>query len=314
MVRRCTLGETKKFRPLYWILVAAVVALWIWGFKLYFRRYEYLHPEVTWAVPGISEELVEVDGALLWKEVTLSAPFEGVVRYPQGTGPVRVGRGSVVAVIESGSRRAEIKAGQQGYFVGGVDGSEPSWKYAELWPGTDIIPRAAELSLLRDGAAASQGGAVGKLIEQPQELRFIGYADVRGDMARQLKNKRLRVKMDKEDTVSTAGIRVYNEMAGGKVKLYLTLPWFQPSLLSSRNYRLFIDAGSTDGAVIPESALLRKEGGLGVYKIRGARVVFSPVAGKYLGGGKFLVTDGLSVGDAVVAEASSAREGRIQLW
>ena len=48
--------------------------------------------------------------------------------------------------------------------------------------------------------------------------------------------------------------------------------------------------------------------------IRGARVVFASVSGKTLNGGMFLVTKGISVGDAVVEDAASAREGRIQLW
>lgn len=314
MVRRYKPENKRGFRPLYWLIVAAVVALWIWGFKLYFQRYDYLHPDVTWAVPGMDEELVEAEGALLWTETVLTAPFEGTVTYPQGTGPVRVGKGAVVATVKSAAKTTEIKAYRQGYFVAGVDGSEESWKYSELWPGTDLIPRAQKLKLMQNGAQTAYGQPVGKLIEQPQDLRFIGYSGVSGNMGRQIKNKRLKVKMDERDTVSTAEIRVYNDLPGGKVKLYLTLPWFQPSLLMSRNYRLIIEAGSVEGAIVPETALLRKNGGLGVYLVRGSRVLFRPVAGKYLDGGNFLVTEGLSVGDAIVENAETAREGRIQLW
>lgn len=314
MVRRFKPEEKNWLKPLYWLIVGAVVALWIWGFMLYFQRYAFLHPEVTWAVPGIDEELVVVDGALLWKELVLTSPAEGTVTYPQGRGPVRVSKGAVVAVVKTASGSSQIKAYQQGYFVAGLDGSEESWKYSELWPGSEPLPVADKLTLAENGAQVARGQPVGKLIEQPQELRFIGYTKIAGNMERQIKNKRLKVKMDENDTVSTADIRVHQEMRDGKVKFYLNLQWFQPSLLMSRNYRLIIEAGSVEGAVVPESALLRKNGALGVYIVRGARVLFHQVEGKAIDGGKFLVTKGLSIGDAIVEDASTAREGRIQLW
>lgn len=314
MVRRYKPERKKRLRPLYWLNVAIVILLWIWGFRLYFERYDFLHPEITWAAPGIDEELVAVEGALLWKEVVLISPADGTVTYPQGSGPVRVGKGAVVAVVRSGSGTSQIKAYQQGYFAAGVDGSEDKWKYSELWPGSEPLPAAGPLELIENGAQVARGQPVGKLAEQPQELRFIGYTKIAGNMERQINNKRLKVKMDEEDTVSTAAIRVHNEMADGRVKLYLNLPWFQPSLLLSRGYRLVIEAGSVEGAVVPKSALLRKNGIMGVYIVRGSRVLFNQVEGKTIEGGKFLVTKGLSVGDAIVEDASTAREGRVQLW
>src|SRR5690606_22830882 len=119
-----------------------VIAVWIWAFKLYFDRYEYLHPEITWAIPGIDVELVKISGVLLWKEVPLPASAEGVVTYPQGTGPVRVSRGSVVARITSGNKASDVKAYQQGYFVAALDGKENSWRYSEIWPGFQPLPQA----------------------------------------------------------------------------------------------------------------------------------------------------------------------------
>ena len=89
MVRRFEREGPRRFRPMYWLMVVLVIVLWIWAFKLYFDRYEYLHPEITWAVPGIDVELARISGILLWKEVAVRAPAEGIVTYPQGTGPVR---------------------------------------------------------------------------------------------------------------------------------------------------------------------------------------------------------------------------------
>ena len=313
MVRRFT-PETKiGFKPLYWVGIAFIIVLWIWGYKLYFDRYSYLHPDITWAVPGVYNDVVKVHGVLLWKEIPIAAAISGTVTYPCGAGPVRVARGTVVARIAYGSLVKEIKAYQQGYFIAAVDGLESKWRYSELWPGTDEFPKKSPLVMMKNSVFVGKGKTIGKLIEQPQELRFVGYSDVKGDMEQQIKSKKIRVKMDGVDTVSKAEIRVVNRF-GHKIKLYLTLPWFQPDVILSRYYTLNVEAGRLEGALVPETAVLKKEGVLGIYIIRGSRVVFKAIEGKPIDGGKFLVTHGISVGDAIVENADGAREGRIQLW
>lgn len=313
MVRRFEPDEPRRFKPMYWLMVFFVIVIWIWAFKLYFDRYEYLHPEITWAIPGIDVELVKISGVLLWKEVPLPASSEGIVTYPQGTGPVRVSRGSVVAKITSGNRAFDVKAYQQGYFVAALDGKEQTWRYSEIWPGFQTLPEPGALNRLKNGLLVGKGQSVGKLIEQPQELRFIGYSRILGDMAEQIKNKKLQVKMDGVDTVSAADLRVSTK-ADNKIKLYLTLPWFQPESVLSRKYTLTIEAGRTEGAMVPQTSIIELDGRSGVYLVRGSRVVFVPVKGKRVDNKMFIITEGVSVGDAVVADASTAREGRIQLW
>ena len=312
MVRRFEAEEVRTFRPMYWIAVLLVVIVWAVAFKLYFDRYDYLHPDVTWAVPGVDTQLVEIPGVLLWKEIPLVANASGTVSYPQGTGPVRVAHGSVVARIISGARAVDIKAYRQGYFYAGVDGKETAWRYSAIWPG-DKLPEPHKLSQLRDGLTVGPGQAVGKLVEQPQELRFVGYARVTGDLAQQLKDRVLRVKMDSGDTVTRADIRVHME-TNDKTKLYVTLPWFRPETVLSRKYTLTVEAGRTEGALVPMSSVLDKDGERGVYIVRGSRVIFQKAEGKPVANNKFLVTKGITVGDAVVEDASAAREGRIQLW
>ena len=313
MVRRFEPEGSRRFRPLYWLMVFVVVILWIWAFKLYFDRYEYLHPDITWAIPGIDVELVKVQGILLWKEVPIQASSEGIVAYPQGTGPVRVARGSVVARITSGSKSFDVKAYQQGYFVAALDGMEQTWRYSELWPGFQPLHEPRPLARLKDGLLVGKGQPVGKLIEQPQELRFIGYSAIAGNMAEQVKSKRLKVKMDGVDTVSSAEIRVTNK-TGKKIKFYVTLPWFQPEAVLSRKYTLIIEAGRTEGALVPRTAIIEQDGKSGIFMVRGSRVVFTPVKGKNVDNNMFIITQGVSVGDAIVEDASTAREGRIQLW
>ena len=119
--------------------------------------------------------------------------------------------------------------------------------------------------------------------------------------------------MDGVDTISVADVRVALPV-DGKVKMYLTIPWFPPELLMSRSYTLTVDAGRTDGAIVPESAVIKSDGVIGIYIVRGSRVVYKSIEGRSIAAGIFLVTKGISVGDAVVEDSSKAREGRIQLW
>lgn len=311
MVRRYTPEEKSRvYRVSYWLGVAVIIALWIWAFKSYFDRYEYLHPEITWAVPGIDTQLVRVKGVLLWKENVLKAPASGTVSYPLGAGPVRVARGAVVAIV--GGR--EVKAYQQGYFVAGRDGREEKWRYSMIWPSDErVLNKNVKLKYFADRSSVGRGQIIGKLVEQPQELRFIGYMPLRGNMEEQIKHNSLNVRTDKSDTPSAAQIRVTMKV-GALTKLYLTMPWFPPEFIISRNYELVIDAGQTEGALVPRSAVIEKDGKTGIYMIHGARVIFSSVEGKKLANDKFLITKGLSVGDALVENAATAREGRIQLW
>ena len=311
MVRRYKPEEKKRsFRITYWLGVAAIAALWAWGFKSYFNRYEYLHPGITWAVPGIEIGVIKVKGLLLWKETVLKSPASGAVLYPLGRGPVRVARGAVVARVGG----LEVKAFQQGYFVAGFDGKEGAWRYSELWEkNADFFRKKVDLRLVEENALVVRGVEIGKIIEQPQDLRFLGYMKPKGDAEEQIRRKKFRVRMDVDDTVSRADIRV-TQKSGELTKIYVTMPWFPPDLVLSRNYTLTIDAGLTKGALVPESAILEKNGSRGLYLVRGARVIFTPVEGIMIENNRFLVTKGVSIGDAIVENAAEAREGRIQLW
>ncbi len=302
--------KSRAFSITYWLGVLVIIVLWVWAFKLYFDRYEYLHPDITWATPGIATQHLKVSGYHLWKENDIRAPVYFVCVYSINSCQLRVPRGAVVARV--GGR--DVKAYQQGYFVAGKDGREQGWRYSALWHAKrSEFAAESKLRYFGNGAQVARGQMIGKIAEQPQELRFIGYLPMRGDVAKQLKSERLRVRMDAEDTVTDAEVRVTLK-EGGLTKFALAMPWFQPEMLMSRSYELIVDAGQTRGAMIPQSALIKKGGKDGVYMIRGARVVFAPVSGKMLNGGMFLATKGISVGDAVVEDAASAREGRIQLW
>ncbi|MGI6442891.1 MAG: hypothetical protein GXZ13_03060 [Synergistaceae bacterium] len=305
--------EQREFRLDYWIAVLVIIIIWVWGVKLYFTRYDYLRPEIAWATQGMNTEVVKSEGVLLWSESLLTSEKNGVISYPQGVGPVRVGKGTVLAVITSGSVTTNIKAPDVGYFIAGTDGLEMGWKYSQLWH-EDLKPfETKALQMKKNNDEINSGEPIGKLIALPQELRFIGKIDLVGDLNEQIKNKSLRIMLDEMDILSRAAVRASKNI-GNSVKVYLTLPWFPPEILKDRKYTLTIEAGRASGALIPSTSVERKNGTQIVYLVRGTRVMIKQVEGKYIEDGKFLATKGISVGDPVVKDASGAREGRIQLW
>ncbi|MDR1510545.1 MAG: efflux RND transporter periplasmic adaptor subunit [Synergistaceae bacterium] len=298
-------------RVFYGLIVVVTACAWIYAFKSYFDHYDSIHPEITWAEPWVQVDMAQADGVLLWNEEIIASPRDGTVKYPSGKGPVRVPKGAVVAKIASGAAESDVKVKEDGYFVAGLDGYEGRWKYSALW--LDDLPDPPPLKMMEEGAKVSKGAPVGKLIPQPQELRLIGYVDFSADMAGKLESNRLMIKMDDLDTPSRAYIRVY-ETIGHKAKIYIDIPWFPPHTLMSRKYRLLAEAGETPGVAIPESAVGLLEGKQGAFVLKGSNAVFTEIKGRVIDGSRFLVTEGLKLGDAVIADADGAREGRVRLW
>jgi hypothetical protein len=315
--RREKSGEErpKKLGPriIYWFSVTAIAALWIFAFKSYFEHYDSAHPEITWALPWVQADTIIASGVYLWNETVLASPASGTARFPSGTGPVRVAKGAVVARVGSGNSFKDVRAPQEGYFVAGLDRSEGNWRYPVIWPGHDELPSAAPVAMLREGQRVKNGSPVGKLIMQPQDLRFIGYADISGNLEEDLASDKVMVKMDALDTPSHARVRVY-ERVGHRVKMYLTVPWFPPDAVMSRNCKMIIEAGTMTGVSVPESSVVIREGSRGAFVLKGSEAVFTKVVGKSIGGGRFLVTNGIRLGDAVIVNGNSAREGRVKLW
>ena len=307
--------ERKSFLGLlgYWLAVVLIIIAWIAAFRLYFERYDNLHPDITWAKPGTKTYFVKVPGVLLWREEPVVSPSGGAVSFPSGTGPVVVGKNQLVAVVNDGVKSRSIRASETGFFIAGRDGEEEKWIYSELWSGKGPLAEPSALVMMKNGQHVGAGEIIGKVVVQPQELRFIGYAEPDGDFDEQLKNRRLRVMMDKNDTISRAELRV-SKKANSRVKIYVTMPWMNGELLKSRKYTLTVEAGKRTGVLVPAASVRTEKGRQRVFLVKGQRLVSQKIEGVPVENGMILVTKGLTVGDAIAADASEAREGRIQLW
>jgi hypothetical protein len=304
--------KSVAYRIIYGLFAILIAFAWIYAFKSYFGYYDSIHPRITWASPWVQTDIVPIDGILLWDEEILTSPREGTVKYPLGTGPVRVPKGVIVARVSSGSSASDVKSREGGYFIAGLDGSENNWKYSELWNGTEKRD-PKPVKMMKDGDKTKKGAPIGKLIPQPQTLRLIGYVDLTEGMEKELSNNTLKVKMDALDTPSRAEVRVYEKM-GSSAKALLNVPWFQPQALMSRKYKLLVQTGEISGVAIPETAVTTRDGKTGAFVLKGSEASFTEIKGRVIDGSRFLAISGLKLGDAVIAEAEGAREGRVRLW
>jgi hypothetical protein len=290
-----------------------VTVLWVVAYRAWFDHTRRLSPDVVFAVPWIQSETIPMKGIYLWNEMSLVAPASGRIDLPRGPGPMKVKRGEVVIRIRTEGRTYDLRAPDTGYFVAAADGREGQWRYSRLWPEADRVVEPPPLHVRRNGDSAARGGAVGKLIPQPQELRVIGFLPADPKLEDQFRRGILQVKMDSLDTPGGAEIRVH-ERYGANVKVYLTLSWFPPEAASSRRARLLVQTGEVSGVAVPDTAVTVRSGRTGVFQIQGNVSVFREVRGQPLAGGRFLVSSGLKLGDAVAVQGDEAEEGRIRLW
>lgn len=314
MVRRYEAEEEKRGSSfVYWLTIILIIMAWVFAFKLYFNNYENLHPDIAWAAPGMNRNIAEAEGVYLWDETLLVAPMAGKVYYPSGTGPVRVAFGQVVAKIVSETGAKEIRAFQQGYFVAGTDGKEGNWRYSLIWPELETLPEVPSVNMIEEGTAVMEKDAVGKLVPQPQDLRFIGLVESETKLKKQLEKKELKYMMDKEDTPAPADVDISAE-ANGKIKFLAILPCFNADLLLNRRGKIVVETGHEDGAVVPAASVTARHGKTGVFVVQGTRIYFKEIEGHAIEDNRYLVTKGISIGDAVVEDAENAKEGRIQIW
>jgi hypothetical protein len=298
---------------LYALCLAGILAVWVLAYRAWFLHTVRLSPDVVFAVPWVQSETIPLKGVFLWNEFPLVSPVRGGLRLPQGAGPVKVARGALLARVEGSGRSREIRAPDTGIFVAASDGEEGRWRYSRLWPDPDRVLSPPASRFRKEGDRVEAGEVLGRLIPQPQELRAIGFLPADPKIDEQLRDGRLLVRMDPLDTPAEARIRVY-ERYGGNVKLYVSLPWFPPALVVSRRANLLVRTGEVAGVAVPETAVTIRDGRMGVFQVEGNIAVFREIRGQSLSGGRYLISSGLKLGDAVVADGDGAEEGRIRLW
>jgi hypothetical protein len=298
------LGIFKKL--VYYTIILALAVGVIELYLLWLNNYNMLHPEVVQVVAmGYVEEL-PLDGVLIWDEEIVVAPRDGVLTYPSPLAR-RVAKDEPLAALDG----VAVKASVPGYFVPALDGQEGQWVYSKLWPGISDFPFCPPTRLVESGVRLFKGEPIGKLVPQPQDLRCIAYLDKTLSLSRDIGRGFIDIKTESNGKSRQAAVRAsFN--AGQKIKVYITLPLFPPSLLMDRNFSCSVLTGDRQGVSVPDTAVVLREGKLGVLMVQGSVTKLTEIEGFPADEGSFFVTKGLAPGNVVVKYAGKVKEGVVR--
>jgi len=301
-------GASLLKKLIYYTVLFFMAAGVIKAYLFWLDSYITLRPEVVPAVAmGYVEEL-PLEGILIWDEQLLTAPRDGVLTY-QSSLPRRVMRGEAVAAVNG----TAIRVDSAGYFIPAFDGEEGQWTFSRLWPGMSAFPPLRALNILDNGTFVRRGDPVGKFVPQPQELRCIAYLDMTASLMRDIRSGFIEIRVGLDEKPKRAAVRTYLD-AGKRIKVYLTLPFFPASIISSRGFAGSVLTGNQRGVAVPDSAVIMRGGRTGVLMVLGGMTEFREVEGFPIEGNQFFITRGVLPGNVVVLHADGVREGVIRLW
>lgn len=308
-------GGPSPRRWLYSFIVLFVVLVGLATYWYWFNATEEAQvPPVVMPRPWVYEEEQPVSALLLWREEVLSSPRSGAVQLTSGGLPSTVARGETVATVLDKGKTWALQSPRRGYYLPWVDGEEGKWDYGRFWPGSNLFPDAPAQRIIENFMELSQDRIIGKVIPLPQWPRALFYANVTPALMASLKRGFVDLRFSSGGPRWRASVRVFLELPAHKVKIAVELPLFPLSMAQSRRAGFLLCAGEASGVVVPESAVVLRDGRMGVYEIIGDRVTWRSVSGRPIGDGQFFVASGLAPGNPVILDGSKAVERRVQLW
>ena len=222
-----------------------------------------------------------------------------------------VAKGEMLAALDG----SPVKASYPAYFYPGLDGLEGNWVYSKLWPDFAPFPEFQDASLIENGTAMSRGEPIGKLVPQPQVLRCIAYLDTSPSLERALRNKEnptIRIRTEYEGKERKAEV-VAVKSSGQKLKVYLRLPFFPPAVLRSRSFKANVVTDVQKGIMVPDTAVITREGKNKVFILQGNSPVLQDVEGFPADEKNFFIEKGVRHGDKLILDANRINE-KERIW
>ena len=296
-------------RMFYYATFLLIVAVAVKSYFLWLEGYKLLHPEVIEAFAAGYLEEQPLDGVLLWDEQLIYAPKDGVLTY-LSPHPRRVAKGEAVAALDG----VAVRAAAPGYFFPGLDGQDGHWVYSRIWPEFVPFPFFRSAVLLENGTPLRKGAPLGKFVPQPQSLRCIAYLDRSPSIERSLQRKNAAIRIRTEPDGKERGAEVIAvKFAGQKIKVCLRLPFFPAAVLHSRAFSCRVVAGDLQGVMVPDTAVVTRDGKNVVFLVQGSRVLPQEVEGFPADDRHFFITKGVAPGNKLILHADKNPSSVIRL-
>ncbi len=304
------------------ILYYTIIVIIIFGayriYKIWYENYVLSTPRIIEVMATNYTEEQPLNGILLWEEQLVYAPKNGILTYPSPR-PRLVAKGENLAAIDGRAIQAPYPA----YFIPALDGQEGNWVYSRLWPDFAPFPEIQSAELFENGTMMRRGDPIGKLIPQPQTLRCIAYLDSSPSLNRNLgvKDAVLKIKLDAENKEHKAEV-VAVKYSGLKLKVCLRLPFFPPNVLKSRKFSARIVTGIEQGVIIPDTAVIMKDGKSMVFLVQGNSPLLKEVEGFPVWGNSmydeknFFIEKGVVPGNRLILNAGKfdPSNKNIRIW
>lgn len=318
-------------RLIYYVLFFLILILPVWIYFSWLQSYRLSHPRIIEAAAAGYVEEQPLEGILLWDEQLVYAPQDGVFTYPSPQ-PRRVAKGETIAALDGFA----VRAPYPGYFYPALDGQEGHWVYSRLWPDFAPFPFFKPAVPLGNGIPLRKGDPIGKMVPQPQTLRCITYLDSTPSLERGLKarNAVIRIKMEPDGKERRAEVVAFKaskpvggasqgnspssgrnlEGDGDRIKVYLRLPFFPPSLLRSRSFSARVVTENQRGVMVPDSAVVTREGKNVAFILQGNQILQRDVEGFPAGVGNFFIVKGVEPGNKLILDAGNVQGQSQVIW
>ncbi|MBR0257234.1 MAG: hypothetical protein IJQ58_05805 [Synergistaceae bacterium] len=284
------------------------------GYRVYsawYEDYKHSHPQIIEAVPTDYSEEQPLDGILLWDEHLMYAPKDGILTYPSPR-PRMTSKGEILAALDGTAVYSPYPA----YFYPALDGKEGAWVYPKLWPDFAPFPEFDDASLIENGTRLHRGDPIGKLIPQPQVLRCIAYLDNTPSLERALKSRNdpaIRIRTEDGGKERKAEV-VAVKSSGQKLKVYLRLPFFSPEMLRSRRFTASVVTDVQKGIMVPDTAVITKDGKNQVFLLQGNSPVMREIEGFPADDRNFFIEKGVRYGDKLILNAGMITDQHRRIW
>ena len=308
----------KVVLPFRLIQYSIIVFLFLMGYRVYkiwYENYRLSHPQTMNVITTNYNEEQPLDGILLWDEQLIYAPKSGLLTYPSPR-PHFAAKGEILAAIDGTAVRSPYPA----YFYPALDEQEGNWVYPKLWPDFSPFPEIHDAVLIENGTQLKRGDPIGKLVPQPQVLRCIAYLDNTPSLARLLNNKEsaaIRIKTEFEGKERKADVVAFKTL-GQKLKVYLRLPFFPPAFLKSRKFTASVITDVQKGVLVPDTAVITREGKNMVFIVQGNSPLLREVEGFPADDENFFIEKGVEPGAKLIVNADSLNRSygdeKIRIW
>lgn len=298
-------------RLLYYTLLLFIFVMVYRFYSSWYDEYRNSHPQIIEAVTTNYNEEQPLDGILLWDEHLVYAAQDGILTYPSPR-PRMAAQDEILAALDG----SPVKAPYPAYFYPGLDGQEGKWGYSKLWPDFAPFPDFHDAALIENGTSIRRGEPIGKLVPQPQVLRCIAYLDTTPSLERALRNKNnptVRIRTEYEGKERKAEV-VAVKSSGQKLKVYLRLPFFPPNVLRSRSFTASVVTDVQKGIMVPDTAVITREGKNKVFVLQGNSPILQDVEGFPADEQNFFIEKGVRHGDKLILDAKTIKDENGRIW